>query len=103
MSSPDPPMDDVDLCDALDEEVGPVALLAGFRTLDPAMARVGGLLNPPVALEDDVEDVVGFDVEEVDDAAGPKQHCQYCLQKIGLVTNVWRVRQLLAAWGAHSP
>jgi len=70
LSSPDPPMEDVDLCDALDEVVGPVALLAGFRTVDPAMARVGGLLNPPVALAD-VEDAVGLVVEVVDEPAGP--------------------------------
>ena len=53
--------------------VGPVALLAGFRTVDPAMARVGGLLSPPVALEVDVEDTVGFTVEGVDDPAGPNR------------------------------
>lgn len=54
--------DDADLWDALDE-VGPVALVADLRTADPAAGRVGGLLNPPVAVRD-TEEVVGFVVED---------------------------------------
>jgi len=60
--------DDVDLWEALDE-VGPVALVAGLRTADPAAGRVGGLLNPPVAVRD-TEEVVGF---VVDDEEEPKR------------------------------
>jgi hypothetical protein len=57
--------DDVDLWEALDE-VGPVALVAGLRTADPAAGRVGGLLNPLVAVRD-TEEVVGFVVEDEED------------------------------------
>jgi hypothetical protein len=66
-SSPDPPIEAVDLCPAL-EDVGAVALLAGFRTTEPAAGRVGGLLNPPVVLVDWAaeEDVVGFVADDVD-------------------------------------
>lgn len=46
------------------EDVVPVVLLVGFRTLDPAAGRVGGLLNPPPAVRLTVE-LVGFVVEEV--------------------------------------
>lgn len=70
-SSPEPPpIEVVDLCPAL-EDVGPVALLAGFRMAELAAGRVGGLLKPPVALVvEAVEDAAGFVADEVDDAPG---------------------------------
>lgn len=45
----------VDLCDAL-EDVGPVALDVGLRTV-PVGGLVGGLLNPPVAVLETDDDV----------------------------------------------
>lgn len=48
-SSPEPPMEEVDLWPEL-AEGGAVALLAGFRTVDPVIGRDGGLLKPPVDL-----------------------------------------------------
>lgn len=61
LSSPEPPIDGCDLCEAL-EDVGAVALV-GFRTVEPGTERTGGLVNPPVVRVADEE--VGFVAEEV--------------------------------------
>lgn len=69
-SSPDPPIDGRDLCAEVAEETE-VALLAGFRTTNPAAGRVGGLLRPPVGLVAwAAEEAVGFIAEDVADVAG---------------------------------
>ena len=68
-SSPEPPTEDWDLCDAL-VDVEAVALLAGFRTVELATGRVGGLLKLPVVLvEDEADAAVGL--AAVEEAAGP--------------------------------
>jgi hypothetical protein len=44
--------DEADLCEAALDEVGPVALVAGFLAIDPATGRVGGLESPPVVVRE---------------------------------------------------
>lgn len=59
--------EEADLCEAALEDVGPVALVAGFLAIDPATGRVGGLLSPPVVARETDDVGVVFAVDAVAD------------------------------------
>lgn len=61
-SSPEPPIDVDVLCPVL-EDVEAVALVVGLRTLETG-GRVGGLLSPPVVLDEEAAGVLLADVED---------------------------------------
>lgn len=70
--------DEADLCEAALDDVGPVALVAGFLAIDPATGRVGGLLSPPVVVRETDDVGVVFAVDAVadfvlDDAEDPRR------------------------------